>query len=129
MTDGFDYVAIRRTILGLDERGGLQDSGLTAYEKLVAIALVEHMPLAYPSIARLVKITSLSRATILRTLRSLESKGVIRVQRTPGDNSLYTFSTGLPQRPVAPSDQSPRATTPVSPSDTTGLPQRPKEGN
>jgi hypothetical protein len=53
---GFDYIAARRWALGMSENGELFDNGLSAHERWVLIAIIEHMPHATPSLSRLSRI-------------------------------------------------------------------------
>ncbi len=79
----------------------LQNEDLTANEKIVVTALLLHRNqkngACYPGIARISKLASLSRATVLRVLDSLEKKGVIERKRRFtdfGDYDTNAYSMG-----------------------------------
>lgn len=79
----------------------LQNEDLTANEKIVVTALLLHRNqkngACYPGIARIGKLSSLSRMTVLRVLDSLEKKGVIERKRRftdSGDYDTNSYSMG-----------------------------------
>ncbi|MPM16322.1 hypothetical protein SDC9_62700 [bioreactor metagenome] len=79
----------------------LQNDELTANEKIVVTALLLHRNqkngACYPGIARIGKLASLSRMTVLRVLDSLEKKGVIERKRRFtdfGDYDTNAYSMG-----------------------------------
>lgn len=79
----------------------LQNEDLTANEKIVVTALLLHRNQkngdCYPGIARIGKLASLSRMTVLRVLSSLEKKGIIERKRRFtdfGDYDTNAYSMG-----------------------------------
>ena len=79
----------------------LQNDELTASEKIVVTALLLHRNqkngACYPGIARICKLASLSRVTVLRVLDSLEKKGIIERRRRftdCGDYDTNAYSMG-----------------------------------
>ena len=82
-------------------------SGLSANDKLVALALLNHWSRArdtFPGVDRLVVWTSLSRRSVLRSIRNLETTGAVKVERKVGLANRYdltplealTSATGAP---------------------------------
>jgi len=70
----------------------LHDDDLTAPEKLSWIALAAYQrsnDWSWPSITRLSFVTRLSKRTVKRTLKGLESKGYLKRKRRHGTTSLY----------------------------------------
>ena len=62
--------------------------------KLVLLALVEHAgqdARCWPSQARLVQLTGLSRSTVSQAVLALEEDGLVDVDRTQGRGSIYTL--------------------------------------
>ena len=79
----------------------LQNEDLTASEKIVVTALLLHRNqksgACYPGLARISKLSSLSRITVLRVLDSLEKKGIIERKRRftdCGDYDTNAYSMG-----------------------------------
>ena len=79
----------------------LQNDGLTASEKIVVTALLLHRNqksgACYPGLARISKLSSLSRMTVFRVLDSLEKKGIIERKRRftdCGDYDTNAYSMG-----------------------------------
>jgi hypothetical protein len=76
--------------------------------KLLLVALADHADASgkcFPSIARLVERTELSRTAVITGLKSLESSGLVTVQRTFGRGSNYIVNqcatrTGTGDAPV-----------------------------
>lgn len=90
-------------------------SSLGPMEKLVMLAALDHWgshsQRPWPSIERLAAHTSLSRTTVLRAIRGLETKGALTVQRARGCSNVYTLAAAFAgSLPVAESNQSPRVT-------------------
>lgn len=113
----------------LDAQRAVFASSLGPNEKLVALALLNHWSPSrdtFPGVNRLVAWTSLSRCSVMRAVKALETAGAVVVVRASGLANRYQLGalTSLPPRPVSHSDQSPTDTPPVSPSDGTGLPER-----
>src|SRR5689334_9565710 len=69
-------------------------SGLSAHAKLVMFAILDHwsrrQPHPYVGVTRLCRLTSLSRATMLRTLKRLEQDGALAV-RHGGPNKANQY--------------------------------------
>jgi len=100
------YVVIPQAIL--------HDPNLTAPEILCWLALAAHQRgnnWSWPSVTRLAHLTRLSRSTVIRTLKSLESKGYLKRKRRHGTTSLYQ----LFYRPEQDHRQSGVTVTPLSP--------------
>lgn len=87
MAEKFDLLAAQRAVFR---------SGLGRIEKLVALALLDHWSLKstepFPSVARLARLTSCTRRTVMRALRDLELAGAIQVHRRTGQSSTYDIS-------------------------------------
>lgn len=66
-------------------------SGLPPSERLVLLALVDHMPNCEPSLARLVQWTGLSEKTIRLCLKSLAQKGLLTAHGSNGRRSTYVL--------------------------------------
>src|SRR5262245_28501199 len=67
-------------------------SALTAHQKLVLIVLAEHLGIndhAWPSYARLARLTSLSRPTVIKTVKALAEAGILAVSYPPGERSNH----------------------------------------
>ena len=71
----------------------IDDMTLTGTEKLVLISLLSHYDSewyrAYPTQGEIGEEACLSRPTVIRTLKGLEARGVIQVEREPGYASMY----------------------------------------
>ena len=79
----------------------LENDELTANEKIVVTALLLHRNkksgACYPGLARISRLASLSRMTVLRVLNSLERKGIIERKRRftdCGDYDTNAYSMG-----------------------------------
>lgn len=79
----------------------LQNEDLTASEKIVVTALLLHRNqksgACYPGLARISRLSSLSRMTVFRVLDSLEKKGIIERKRRftdCGDYDTNAYSMG-----------------------------------
>jgi len=48
--------------------------------------------IAYPPFSQLKKLTSMSKNTLISTIRSLEAKKVFKVERRAGENNIYRFT-------------------------------------
>lgn len=98
-----------------------QQSCPTPTQKLVLLALADHhnakTDACFPSAARLVDRTGLSRATVFRTIKLLERKGILAISRIDGRPNSYTLCMDA--------DQSHHETPPVAPCDPTSLTVRP----
>lgn len=89
-------------------------------DKLVLLALADNANDAgecYPSLANIAGRCEMHRATVMRSIQSLEAAGHISRQVTPGRNTVYMVSpsqaaTSSREQPVAGSNQSQRATNP-----------------
>jgi len=79
---------------------GLLEQNLTSAAHHVLLVLACHKNddehICRPGVERLAEITRLSRRTIFRALRELETAGLIQTQRREGSSSLYTLT--LPRR-------------------------------
>lgn len=77
----------------LQTQRAVYQSGLDAHSKLVVLSLLDHWsradPVPWPGIDRLVHWTSLSRRTVIATIASLESLGILKITRTPGRPNRY----------------------------------------
>lgn len=97
MNAAFDYRAARESIFGSSLPGPL---------RLLALALVEFMPNARPSVPTLAGQCGVERKTVLRALARLERMGVLAIERSPGQRSRYvlqpvpSWRTGTPEGPV-----------------------------
>jgi hypothetical protein len=88
----------------LKAQRGIFMSALTSTEKIVTLAVLAHWSRAgrkpWPGADRLGEWTSLHPRAVLRTLKSLEAKGVIKVGRTTGKPNVYdlraVFDGSLP---------------------------------
>ena len=109
-------------------------SDMTPFEKLVALALLNHWSRnrdTFPSAERLAKWTSLGRRSVLRAITALEAKGAIAVARSPGRANRYELGplmalTSAPQAPVPTGHQCPIGTQPVPIGHPTSAPQAPE---
>lgn len=96
-------------------------SDLTASEKLVALALLNHWSRGsdtFPSVERLATWTSLGRRTVLRVLAQLEERNAITVSRSLGRANRYELGrlmsvTSATTTPVPPRHQCHGGTPPV----------------
>jgi Helix-turn-helix domain len=74
----------------------LAAEGLTPSERLVLIYLAHHADTydeCRPSLVGLAKSTALGRTTVVRSLRSLEAKGIVTVLQRPGKRTnVYTLN-------------------------------------
>lgn len=124
----YDYRAARESIFASDLPGSL---------KLVALALVEHMPNCRPSVTTLAAKCGVERKTALRSLARLERLNVIAIERQSGARSAYTLQpvplwrTGTNAVPVPEKDwtSTNEATGPVPQWDGTGTSVGPKAGS
>jgi len=67
-------------------------STLTAHQKLVLIAIAEHLGTndhAWPSYATLARLTSLTRRTVIKTVKALAGAGTLAISRPPGQRSNH----------------------------------------
>lgn len=75
----------------------IDDMGLTGAEKLVLVSLVYHYDaewyMSYPTRQTIAEETGLTPTWVTKTLKRLESRGVIRVEREPGYVSQYFILT------------------------------------
>ncbi len=65
-------------------------STLTAHQKLVLIAVAEHLGVkdhAWPSYATLARLTSLTRRTVISTVKALVRQGILTICYPPGQRS------------------------------------------
>jgi hypothetical protein len=65
-------------------------STLTANQKLVLIAIAEHLGSkdhAWPSYATLARLTSLTRRTVITTVKALADQGILTIRYPPGQRS------------------------------------------
>ena len=118
MTD-FDFRAAREAVY---------TSGLDIYTRGVLMQIIDHMPMARPSVERIASRSAMSRDQVMREIKALESMGVLVVVRQFGKPSNYTLTndwmsriqgvpaneTSCPEQPVADSNQSLPATPPVA---------------
>lgn len=83
----FDFVGSRKAITA---------SGLSANEKLLTFVLIEHMPDCFPGKSMLANETGLSKATVDRSIHSLERLGVLLVDRSKASTgkapNIYCFA-------------------------------------
>jgi len=85
----FDYIGLRKWVLGLDSKNQLFDNGLSAFQRLVLLVLVEHLPNVAPSISRMANLTKMSKRTVMRVLQSLEDFELLQIHRENGVRSNY----------------------------------------
>lgn len=87
MADGFDL---------LEAQGRIFGSALSAPQKLVGMALLDHWSRkhseVFPSVSRLAKMTSQCERTVKSAIAGLEKAGVVQVKRTQGLSNRYTFA-------------------------------------
>ncbi len=86
--------------------------GLKAQERLVLLAWLTHANpegVAWPSIARLARMTSLGERTVRRELKSLRERGVLEERGRTRQGALVLQFQGYPQRSQGP--RSPRTVT------------------
>ncbi len=65
-------------------------STLTAHQKLVLIAITEHFGIndsAWPSYTTLARLTSLTRRTVIKTVKALTGAGILTISYPPGQRS------------------------------------------
>lgn len=65
-------------------------STLTAHQKLVLIAVAEHLGVkdhAWPSYATLARLTSLTRRTVISTVKALANQDILTIRYPPGQRS------------------------------------------
>jgi hypothetical protein len=92
-----------------DTRAAIFGSILKPLERLVALALVESLPNAAPSVQLLCARTGMHRTAVMRAIQGLELSGMLTVVREDGRRSVYHFNlssgaTGRCEQPVAVSD-------------------------
>lgn len=93
----YDYIAARWAIYDAPIPGPL---------KLVALVLVEHMPICHPSVSKIASMCGVERKTAIRALARLERMSVISIDRRNGALNEYAFKpvplwrTGPPKVPV-----------------------------
>jgi len=105
----FDYIGLRKWVLGLDKKNRLFDNGLDAIERMILLVFVEHAPIISPSLSRLVHMTGFRRTAIITRIKLLEKRGVIHVVHSNGRRSQYELNqsatrTGTPHGPVRHTD-------------------------
>jgi hypothetical protein len=106
---------------------------LSAIDKLVLLSLADHADSdgrCWPSVARLSNRCGMHRASVMRSLAALKAAGHITVEAGSGRLNHYRVhplqpESDSPRRPVADSDQSPEATTPVADSNGSSRHQQP----
>lgn len=71
----------------------IDDMTLTGAEKLVMISLISHYDAdwyrSYPTRQMIAEETGLTPTWVTKTLKALEARGIIRVERDPGYVSQY----------------------------------------
>lgn len=104
--------------------------GLTPSENHVLLLLANRhnndTGLCYPSVSRISEESGMHRATVMRAINALEKRGLLTISKTFGRSNHYRLNTSRTVLPVAPCDQSQRATTPVAPCDHTSRTVRPE---
>jgi hypothetical protein len=105
---------------------------LPAVAKIVLLSLCDHANAearCWPSVARLGERCGLHRTAVIRALAALARAGHITVEAGSGRLNHYKFhpKIGCGERPVAESDRSLLATTPVAQSDMNGRLKRPDQ--
>ena len=70
------------------------DSALSANSKSVLIQVIEHMPNARPSVARIAARTSLCERQVRRELLKLQRLGILLVEKRDGTRSVYHLIDG-----------------------------------
>lgn len=66
-----------------------RDGLLSTNAKVVHMAIKTYYPNAYPSIELLMKHTGLSRSSVIRAIKELETKGYLKVVRVKGRSNRY----------------------------------------
>lgn len=82
MTVAYDYRGARDAVFASSLPGAL---------KLLALSLIEFMPVCRPSVVTLAGHCGVERKTVLRALARLEKMGVLVVERSPGQRSRYVL--------------------------------------
>lgn len=73
------------------------ESALPLNERIVMLALIDHLPNCMPSVSRLEQWTQLSRRAVFRALSALEALGLIDVRKSSGAQNSYRIDlTRLP---------------------------------
>jgi len=100
----FDYRGSRDRVWGIVRRpdggfrGVVRRPGLSRSERALLLALIEFAPNIEPSVATLADMLESDDRTVKRLLRSLQTKGYLRVTMRTGERSFYELA--LPQIPV-----------------------------
>lgn len=104
--------------------------GIKSPQKLVLLLLANRhnndTDMCYPSIPRICRESGMHRATVIRAINALEKAGLLTIEKTFGKVNLYRLHTSIKELPVAESDPSHKATTPVAESDYTRRTVRPE---
>ena len=85
-------IAKRKVPFTIVEDHVLTDESITGSSKLVYVMLCQHADKdgkCYPSLARLAKLCSLSRPTIIKAIRSLEGHEKLFIDKTTGKSNIY----------------------------------------
>lgn len=108
-------------------------STLPLHERIVLLALIDHLPNCMPSVSRLEQWTQLSRRAVFRALSALEGLGLIEVRKSSGAQNSYRLDltklpgmTGATQALVPDSHRCPADTELVPLRHPTSVPQTPK---
>lgn len=92
MADNEGFTVVPNTLI--------DDKNLTATEKIIMLSLLRYynseQQRAWPSTITLSEITGLSRLWVMRTLKRLEEKGYIRVEKRAGRSACYELLTCKP---------------------------------
>lgn len=104
--------------------------GIKSPQKLVLLLLANRhnndTGMCYPSIPRICRESGMHRATVIRAINALEKAGLLTIEKTFGKVNHYRLHTSVTELPVAESDPSHKATTPVAESDYTRRTVRPE---
>ena len=108
----------------------IEVEGIKSPQKLVLLLLANRhnkdTGMCYPSIPRICAESGMHRATVIRAINALEKAGLLTIEKTFGKVNHYRLHTSVTGRPVAESDPSHKATTPVAESDYTRRRKRPE---
>ena len=92
MADNEGFTVVPNTLI--------DDKNLTATEKIIMLSLLRYynneQQRAWPSTITLSEITGLSRLWVMRTLKRLEEKSYIRVEKRAGRSACYELLTCKP---------------------------------
>lgn len=112
----------------------VMESNLGPCEKLVIGAVLYHAwgkPDSWPGVPRLSKLTSFGERKVQMAIKELEKKGVLIVEKRPGNSSVYTFidpRTGCTTDDETPAQDAPHPRTSCTTTPASHAPEQ-EEGN